>query len=70
MLSAFAALEVVPDRLQLGRQLGKGQFGTVHIAIFLNMDGSKTDVAVKRMLASGTTYSSHVELIIMRWLRR
>ena len=53
VLDAFAQLEVEPDRLQLGKQLGKGQFGTVHIATFLDNSGERFDVAIKRMLASG-----------------
>lgn len=48
---AFAALEVPRHYLLLGRELGRGNFGTVFAAQFLDK-GSRIDVAVKSLKAS------------------
>ena len=49
--AAFHRLAVTADRVQLGSQLGKGQFGTVHRAVMLDGDGTRIDAAVKQMHA-------------------
>ncbi len=48
---AFAALEVPRHSLLLGRELGKGNFGTVSAAQFLDK-GKRIDVAVKSLKTS------------------
>jgi hypothetical protein len=49
LATKFDSLELERSRLDLQREIGKGQFGSVMLAILQLNDGSKIDVAVKAM---------------------
>jgi serine/threonine protein kinase len=53
LLSKFASLELVQSKLDMQKELGKGQFGSVLLATLQNEDGSKIDVAVKMLHQQG-----------------
>ena len=47
VVAAFEALETAQPQFELVKELGKGQFGSVHLARLVRKDGGKTAIAVK-----------------------
>lgn len=45
-------LEVSVEQIEVEKQLGQGQFGTVNLAVFHRLDGNESKVAVKTLNAS------------------
>lgn len=52
VLSSFQSLEIDPTCIKMGKELGRGEFGTVHLAKYSQTKAHSIDIAVKALLQS------------------